>query len=101
MLALFFSTNLVFTQNKQQSLIKISHNPTDRAFWWLEKNNYGKSTISNEIEYRWTLKKPKTIYQLSFSNAYKSYTSEYPIRYVGLVKYNIRHRLLLGESFIK
>lgn len=97
---LFISTNLVFTQDKE-SILKISFNPTNHNFWLLEHNNYGKSILDTEIEYSFRLKNKKTTYQITFSNAYKSYRSQHEMSYNGFVDYKINHWLLLGESFIK
>lgn len=97
---IFISTNLVFTQDKE-SILKISFNPTNHNFWLLEHNNYGKSIVDTEIEYRFRLKNKKTTYQITFSNAYESYRSQHEISYNGSVDYKINHWLLLGESFIK
>jgi hypothetical protein len=92
--------NLAFSQN-QESILKISLNPTNHNFWWLEHNNYGKSVVDTEIEYQWKLKNKKATYQITFSNAYKSYRSQHEMSYNGFVDYKINHWLLLGESFIK
>ena len=98
-LLLFFIT--IVSAQERQSILQIHSNPTNSTFWWLEKNNYGKSVVDTEIEYQWSLKNKKTTYQITLSNAYKSYRSQHDMSYDGFVDYKISHWLLLGESFIK
>ena len=99
-LVLFFFITIISGQ-EHQSTLQIHSNPKNSTFWWLEKNNYGKSIVGTEIEYQWKLKNKKIAYQITVSNAYKSYTSEHNASYNNFINYTIKHPLLLGESFIK
>tara|TARA_B100001057_G_C22847121_1_gene949507 strand:+ start:1702 stop:3030 length:1329 start_codon:yes stop_codon:yes gene_type:complete len=100
LLSFFLVLSEIFAQNNK-SIIKISLNPTNYNYAVLDLNNYGKSTINAEIEYKWNLKKNNTEYQITLSNAYNSYRTKHKMSYDGSVDYKINHWLLLGESFIK
>lgn len=67
-----------------EHLLQVHFNPTNKDYFWLENNNYGKYVISNEIEYRWKFNNKKTDYNISISNAYSK-----------------NKDFGLGESFIK
>tara|TARA_Y100000996_G_scaffold365250_1_gene309906 strand:- start:636 stop:1952 length:1317 start_codon:yes stop_codon:yes gene_type:complete len=107
-LVLFLSINTIFSQDSNHSL-KVLSNPQGTDYWWLEKNNRGKSVVNTEIEYKWTFKKKDTLIKISLSNAYKDYRSIHtfnkpPINsdaYPDIIDYNIKNWLWLGETFIE
>ena len=75
------SLEIIYPQN-QTSKIKIAFNPTKNGYWMLEKNNYGKNIISQDIEYQWELNTKKSDFKITLSNAYDN-------------------SIALGESFVK
>ena len=53
------------------SSLMIKSNPKNEAYWWLEKNNYGKSITDTEFEYIIELTQSKTTYRINISHAYQ------------------------------
>ncbi|MDB3883279.1 capsule assembly Wzi family protein [Candidatus Marinimicrobia bacterium] len=98
-LFILFAFNTLQAQDKNSSL-KIKLNPTGQNYWWLEKNNFGKSVLNTEFEYILELKKINTSYKINISNSYKN------TNYTLDENNNFTHResgkiIYLGESFIK
>ena len=91
-LVLLFSFSIILAQ-EQKSTLKVYFNPIDYDYWWLQKNNYGKSIISKEIEYEWYLKKSKTTYKINLSNAYKE--NEKPDFGESFIKHNFSEKTFL------
>jgi len=54
-----------------EHILNFKSNPTNETYWWLEKNNYGKSIADTEFEYIAELTQSKTVYRINISNAYK------------------------------
>jgi len=83
------------------SKLEIVSNPKNNNYWWLEKNNYGKSIESLEIDYEWILKTENTTYKINISNAYKDSEYVFSSTYNILEKRITQKNLYFGESFIK
>ncbi len=84
-LIIVFLCNSLSGQEKELD-IKISKNPINQNYWWLEKNNFGIVPSSYDLQTEFKLKNKKTIYQASI--------------YYDLGKKNDQ-KLYINESFIK
>ena len=98
-LLVLLTINILQAQDYNSSL-KIKSNPKNKNYWWLEKNNYGKSILDVEFEYTVELKKRSTSYKFNISNAYKN------INYILDGDNNFTNKesgktTYIGEAFIK
>jgi hypothetical protein len=84
-LIITLSCNFLTAQTQELDLV-ISKNPINQSYWWLEKNNFGRTPSSYDLQAQFKLENKKTTYQASI--------------YYDLDKRGSRG-FLINESFIK
>lgn len=91
--------NELYSQEKSSSLI-IKSNPINESYWWLERNNHGKSISKTEFNYMIEFTQLKTSFRINISNAFKN------INYISGENNDFTDKeygktIYLGESFLK
>lgn len=84
-LIITLSCNFLIAQTQELDLV-ISKNPINQSYWWLEKNNFGRTPSSYDLQAQFKLENKKTTYQASI--------------YYDLDKRGYRG-FFINESFIK
>lgn len=61
-LIIILSLNFLSAQNQELDFV-ISKNPINESYWWLEKNNFGRTSSSYDLHTQFKLENKKTVYQ--------------------------------------